>query len=131
MASYLSGHGVTLALENSPDWDGHITSVRHKQTKDHTQVKVCGVAHASTVTGAYHTVLVVGIAITDGFTAGHLDITNAANASGSAIFTYVTGDTLTTADVVVTDIEITGEVEGAVLGTIEIQGNDAMVHAIT
>ena len=129
--AYLAGHGVTLTLGGGPDWDGHITSVRHKQTKDHTQVKVCGQAHANTVSGAYHTVYTVGFAVPDNLSVDHLEIDNAVNSTGTLSFAYATGDTLALTDMVVTDIEINGEVEGAVLGTIELQGNSAMAHAVT
>jgi hypothetical protein len=123
--AYLSGHGATLVLDSAPDWDGHITRIRHKQTLDGTQIKVMGIAFASTVTGAYHTVYTIDFAVDSAQTVDDLEV----GETGELTFTYATNDTLVVT-VVVTDIEVNADVEGAILGTIELQGNSAMVHSV-
>lgn len=124
--AYLSGQGAALTLSTNPDWDGHITRIRHKQALDNTQIKVMGIAFASTVTGAYHTVYVIDFAVDNGQTAADLEV----GETGTLTFTYATGDTLALT-VIVNDIEVAADVEGAVLGTLELQGDSAMTHAVT
>jgi hypothetical protein len=125
--AYLSGQGATLSF-GTEGWDGHITRIRHKQTLDHTQVKVMGVAFASTVTGAYHTVYTIDFAVEDTDLAA-ADL--AVGTDAALAFTYASPDKLALTSGIVTDIEVNADVEGAILGTVEIQGNSAMAHTVT
>lgn len=125
--AYLSGQGAALTL-GGESWEGDITRIRHKQSLDHTQIKVMGQAFANTVTGAYHTVYVIDIAVDDAHAANDL----AVGTSAALNFTYAAGpDKLALTSAVVTDIEVTADVEGSILATLEIQGNSAMAHTVT
>ena len=136
--AYLSGQNCKLEFATSvPKWAwtaaddiGSITSIRHKQTLDHAQVKVMQQAHANTVGGAYHTTYTLGIAISDGLVADDLQVGQA----GVLTFSYKVGAGATNDELGVTveisDVEVAAEVSGAVVGTIELQGNSALTHLV-
>lgn len=135
MATYLSGYGATLAIGTfTPGWDhtagaatGKINRIRQSQNKDQTQVEVMGQAFANTVVGAYHTQYTLDIAVPDDLATNDLEVGN----SGELIFTYATGPDKFTVTVVITQVSVDATVDGAVVGTITIAGNSALVHAVT
>lgn len=122
---FLSGQGATLSV-GSLGWTGDITRIRHAQTIKETQVKVMGQLFANTVTGAYHTVYTVDIAVQDGLAANDLTVEGT---SGAITFTYDGGnDTLVLTASELTDVDIEASVDGAITGTLIIAGNSAMAH---
>lgn len=122
--AYIAGYGCTIALTGHT-WVADVTSFRQKTTKRRKPVKVCGTAYASNVTGTYHTTYSVGIAISS--TLGTDDIK--AGATAELTFTYATGDTYV-ATVIITDAEVSHTVEGAIVGTLELAANSALVHTV-
>jgi hypothetical protein len=108
----------------SAEWEGDITSIRWKQTLDQAQVKVMGQAFANTVTGAYHTVVTLGIAVDDAHTTAGADLLTGVNAAVSFVLVNA-ADHLDLTDGIVTDVEVSADVDGAIVGTLEVAGNSA------
>lgn len=125
--AYLHGQGASLTF-GTAEWEGDITSIRWKQTLDQAQVKVMGQAFANTVTGAYHTVVTVGIAIDDAHTTAGEDLTIGGDGSNAAVsFVLVNAaDHLDLSDAILTDVDVSADVDGAIVGTLEFAGNSAV-----
>jgi len=124
--AYLAGSGATLTLAGVTTWVGDITRLRQKQTASSVQLKVLGQTFANTVTGAYHTQYTIDIAVDDGLAQDDLEVGTA----GELVLTYATGDTMT-CTVVISDSELDVAADGAIIGTLTLDGNSALVHAIT
>ncbi len=125
---YLSGQGavVTFPTVNWAGATGDITRVQSTQTLDETQVKVLGQVNANTVTGAYHSVITLDIAVADDLLANDLVV----GLTGSLVWTYATGDAITVS-VAVTNVALDGAVDGAITGTITMAGDGALAHTVT
>ncbi len=129
---YLSGQAASITFA-SQGWLNNVTRIQSTQTLDETQVKVLGQVNANTVTGAYHTVYTIDIAVADDLAATELQV----GASGELVWTYMPAggtpppyaDTLTVT-VVVVDVKLHGAVDGAITGVLTLAGNSALVHAV-
>lgn len=123
-------HGQTCSLSfGTESWEGHVTKIRSKQTLDESQVKVMGQAFANTVTGAYHTIFTVDVAFDDAALIGEWEAGTVA-AADFFIGPAASLDKLALASAVVVDMELTGDVEGHVVGTIILAGNSALTYTV-
>lgn len=125
--AYLAGSGAGLTFAGIGTWTGDITRVRQKQTGSSIQLKVLGQTFANTVVGAYHTQWTIDIAVDDGLAANDLEV----GKTGALVLTYATGDTMTCASAKISDSEIDIAADGAIIGTLTLDGDALLVHAIT